>query len=889
MGGSSDPTPIAPVARPHPQHEAKLLHNRTQLLLKARHLLHSEVKKRQRAELRAALESALTRVLTSSSTFSDALPYLLKALCLGARWEAGEYWVLEPFRQTLRWGELFETPGLKLAALREVSRGGVLPQGQGLQGRVLSSGTPVWSRHVQTEVGGARASALKKAGISTALSVPFNSGEGTTGVFTLFHKGDVPEAVAEVEYIRRVLDQVTRMGAWKWGSGAEAELEARMRAFVESYPLPVFVCDTTGHIQFFSDSAYKLMGETVSAANSTVRDLPKGLPLYVAGTKDLYPVEKLPFVRALNGEASYADDMEVRRDGRSSFMEAWSSPLRGRTGEVEYAIGVVINTTALRRQREELEQAREAAQAADRAKSDFVSRMSHEIRTPLNAILGSVDLLWETPLTQDQQEYVRLCRDAGQGLMSLISNVLDLSRVEAGKLELAETPFGLEEFVERTIELFSLRAHQKGLELTSYVEPGVPERIVGDPVRLRQILVNLLGNALKFTDKGHISVRVRRDPGSDDPGRLLVMVQDTGIGIPPERKAAIFERFVQASSSTAAEYGGSGLGLTITKHLVELMGGRIWVESSEGEGSTFSFIIHVKVAQGSPIRSARPELKGLKVLVADESAVDRQMIHGLLEEHASSVGLAESGKDALAEYVRAREEGSPYQIILLSDRLVDQGTMAVAKAIADEGLASHVVFLPSPGKAKESAPALRELGVVNVLSKPLERVAFLSTVSNAARAAKVLPKPPRRISRASGPVAVPNLEGLRLLVAEDSEDNRFLLQRFLRNTACRIEVAENGKVALDKFTRGEYDLVLMDLQMPFMDGYSATRAIREWERKRGLAPTPIIALSAYAIKEEIEKSLEAGCDAHITKPIDKAKLFEILGNFGRRAEAEGSA
>ncbi len=868
---------------------AKLLQHRTQLLLKVRHLLHREVAKRQRAELRAALESAVTRVLTTSSSFNDALPHLLKALCLGSRWEAGEYWVLEPFRQTLRWGGLFERTGHPVPGLREASSSAGLPQGQGLQGKVLATGTAAWTRNVAAEVGGPRGSALKKAGISTALSLPFNSGEGTTGVLTLYRKDDAPESPSEVDYLRRVLDQMTRLGAWKWGAGAEAELASRMRAFVESYPLPVFVCDPSGRIQFHSDSAYKLLGDELTSSTATVHDLPRALPLYIAGGKDIYPVEKLPFVRALHGEASYADDLEVRRDGRSSFMEAWSSPLRGRNGEVEYAIGVVINTTALRRQREELEQAREAAQAADRAKSDFLSRMSHEIRTPLNAILGSVDLLWETPLTQDQQEYVRLCRDAGQGLMSLISNVLDLSRVEAGKLELAETPFGLEDFVERTIELFSLRAHQKGLELTSYVEPGVPERIVGDPVRLRQILVNLMGNALKFTDKGHISVRVRRDPGSDDPGRLLFMVQDTGIGIPPDRKQAIFERFVQASSSTAAEYGGSGLGLTITKHLVELMGGRVWVESSEGEGSTFSFIIQVKVAQGSPLRSARPELKGLKVLVADGSAVDRQAIHGMLEEHASSVGLAESGKDALAEYARAREEGAPYQIVLLSDRLGDQGTMAVAKAIAEEGSAAHVVFLPSPGKAKEAAPALRELGIVNVLSKPLERAAFLATVSNAARAAKVLPRPPRRITSGGGTVAVPNLEGLRLLVAEDSEDNRFLLQRFLRNTACRIEVAENGKVALDKFTRGEYDLVLMDLQMPFMDGYSATRAIREWERKRGLAPTPIIALSAYAIKEEIEKSLQAGCDAHITKPIDKAKLFEILGNYSRRAEAEGSA
>ncbi len=861
-----------------------MLQKHTELLLRARKHLHQEVLKRQIAELRAALEAAVTRVLTTSPTFPDALPHLLRAFALGARWDAAEYWVLDPLQQTLAWRGLMARSGVELGLLDEVSRDTRVPQGEGLAGKVLASGGPIWSRDAPSEVGGRRGALIKKAGLRTALSIPFDGGEGTSGVFTLYRRESQPESPPEVEYVKKVLHQMTRLGAWKWGEGAEEALESRMRSFIESYPLPVFVCDTSGRIRFYSDSAHKLLGDQLVSPNASVQDLPGALPLYVAGTKDLYPVHRLPFVRALRGEASYADDLEVRRDGRSSFMEAWSSPLRGRTGEVERAIGVVINTTALRRQKEELEQAREAAQAADRAKSDFVSRMSHEIRTPLNAILGSVDLLWETPLTQDQQEYVRLCRDAGQGLMSLISNVLDLSRVEAGKLELAQTPFSLEEFVERTIELFSLRAHQKGLELTSYVEPGVPERVVGDPVRLRQVLVNLMGNALKFTEKGHISVRVRRDPGSDDPGRLLFVVQDTGIGIAPERKDAIFERFTQASASTAAEYGGSGLGLTISKHLVELMGGRIWVESAEGEGSSFSFVIHVKVAQGSPLRAARPELKGLRILVVDGSAVDRQTLHGILEEEASTVGLAESAKDALAEFARAQEEGNPYQLVLLSDRLSDSGTESVAQTLAKQGHASQVVFLPSPGQAKEAAPKMRELGIVNVVSKPIERGSLLACLSNTARAAKLLPRPPRRVARTT-PVSVPNLEGLRLLVAEDSEDNRFLLQRFLRNTACRIEVAENGKVALDKFQRGEYDLVLMDLQMPFMDGYSATRAIREFERRRGLPPTPIIALSAYAIKEEIEKSLEAGCDAHITKPIDKAKLFEILGNFAKKAEA----
>jgi PAS domain S-box-containing protein len=856
------------------------------LLKKARLVLHSEVRKRHQAELRAALESAVTRVLVAAPSFPEAVPNILKALVLGAGWDAGEVWLLADYAQSLRWTTFYsKTNEPALGVFRAASEGTVLQSGRGFPWRAWASGQPVWGHPVGDDLGGVRASAMRKAGFRTALATPFHGGEGTSGVLTLYRFENQETDPGEVAYLTKVLHQVVRLGTWKWGEGALADLESRTRAFVESYPLPALVVDAQGRLRFVSSSARSLLGEEAMAGVKTVRDLPRELALFTAGSKEPYPLAKLPIVQAMNGEASYADDLEVRRDGRNLFLEAWATPVKGDSGRVEYAIAVYVDITQLRLQRQELEKAREEAQAADRAKTDFVSRMSHEIRTPLNAILGSVDLLWETPLTQDQQEYVRLCREAGQGLMSLISNILDLSRVQEGKLELASTPFSLEEFVEKTISMFSLRAHQKGLELSYYVEAGVPERVVGDPVRLRQVLVNLLGNAIKFTEKGHITVRVRTEPGAKDPGRLLFTVQDTGIGIPPDRLGAIFERFVQASSSTAAEYGGSGLGLTISKHLVETMGGRIWVDSNPGEGSTFSFIVHLEPAAGTALRTVRAELKGVRVLVVDGAEQDRKSLHEILSEQATTVTLSDSGKEAVQEFDRAKAEGTPYQLVVLADELADGPSFDTARAIVERVTPGQVIFLSSANRTRTNAPRLRELGISNQLPKPVERGALLALASSAMRAAKVIPRGGRRASEKSGAAEAPHLQELRILLAEDSEDNRFIMQRFLRNTSCRIDVAENGKVALDKFIQGEYDLVLMDLQMPFMDGFTATKSIREWEKRRGAPPTPIIALSAYAIKEEVERSLAAGCDAHITKPIDKAKLFQILGNYGRKAAA----
>ena len=418
----------------------------------------------------------------------------------------------------------------------------------------------------------------------------------------------------------------------------------------------------------------------------------------------------------------------------------------------------------------ELQRAMKEAEAASRAKSDFLASMSHEIRTPMNAIIGMADILADTPLTKEQRRYVKIFRSAGENLLTVINDILDLSKVEAGQLELESIPFRLDELIETTEAVLAFRAQEKGLELKHRLEGDIPLSLRGDPVRLRQILVNLIGNAVKFTETGGVTVEVARlgKAAPDvEPGRVCFRfaVMDTGIGIPSDKIGAIFDNFTQADSSVTRRYGGTGLGLSISRRLVNLMGGRIWVESEPGRGSSFYFTALLDIA---------PEA-----------------------DMGSPPGAA------------TRPAGVP-------------GTGAVAGAVVPSAAA-----VAGTGAGEEEAPSLR------------------------------------------------------ILLAEDSEDNRLLIKTYLKQSPHCLEMAENGEIAVEKFQQGEYDLVLMDMNMPVMDGYTATRTIRQWEAREGKPATPIIALTAFALKEDEQKSIAAGCDAHLTKPIKKKTLLEALSAWRR--------
>ncbi len=645
--------------------------------------------------------------------------------------------------------------------------------------------------------------------------------------------------------------------------------EGRFRSLSASSPVGIFHTDAEGRCLYTNACWQKITGLSLEES------LGEGWSRTVHAEDKQFLLDE--WSRCKSEDRPFSQEFRfVTPQGDVRWVHGLSNALHSDEATVIGYVGTVEDITERKQTERILREAKEAAEAATRVKSEFLANMSHEIRTPMNGIIGMTELSLGTDLTVEQREYLEMVKSSADSLLSLLNDILDFSKIEAGRLSLDSTDFCLRDCLAATMKALALRAHEKGLELACDIAPDAPDYLIGDPGRLRQIVVNLVSNAIKFTEAGDIVLRVETDSVSSEATVLQFAVSDTGIGISPEKQAHIFDPFEQVDASTNRKYGGTGLGLAICSQLVQMMGGRIRVESEPGRGSTFYFSARFDL-QKEPAEKVSPatpaNLHDLRVLVVDDNATNQHILETMLVLWGMKPALASSGPSALAEMRQAVCEDAPFSLALIDYHMPEMDGFSLAEAIRIEEPLSElpIIMLTSATQQKVDARC-RELGINAYMMKPITQSALLEAM------AEVLGFELQGWTQSSSAtwLALPHAaRPMRVLLVDDNPVNRRLGAKILELQGHTVILADNGKQAVAAHEREDFDLTLMDVQMPEMNGFEATAAIREREMLTGKR-TPIIAMTARAMKGDREECLAAGMDDYVSKPFRANELFEVI-------------
>jgi PAS domain S-box-containing protein len=902
-----------------------------------------DITERKRTEQQEAVQHALTRILAEADSLQQATSRILQTTCEQLNWALGALFVVDRAEGVLRCLQTWHAPQAALVEFADLTHRIVFLPGVGVPGRVWASRLPVWVPDVCSDPHFPRLPAAVREGIHAALAFPIIVDDEVSGVIEFFstdmrqEERDLLGRIGALgnqigQFIQRKRAEEDLRKAKEAAEAANVALRERVRllelgteiglALVRKTSLTTMLQRCAEALVRHLDGAFARIwtlsasGETLelqaSAGMYTHLDGPHGKVAVGKYKIGLIARECKPHLtNQVVGDPRVSDQEWARREGMVAFAghpliveggllgvvamfarHALSAATLAALGSVADLIAVGISR---KRTEEALVRSELEAQAANRAKSEFLASMSHEIRTPMNGVLGMTRLALDTELPPRQREYLDMAHRSAESLLDILNDILDFSKIEAGKLTLDAVPFSVREWVGDVVRDMAIRAHARNLELTCELDSEVPDALTGDPGRLRQVLLNLVSNAIKFTDEGEVDLRVQRVSGTNGDVELQFSVRDTGSGIPPDRLDRIFEAFEQADTSITRTHGGTGLGLTISARLVAMMGGALAVESAVGVGSTFHFRVRFPLAdqpvQRRPPHSL-PELAGLRVLIVDDNATNRRILHDMLSHWDMRPHCVASGAEAVQAMREAAAEGTPFPLVLLDARMPEMDGFAVAEKLqGNRAYDGATIMMLSSADHQADVVRCRSIGIQSYLIKPVVPSVLFNAILEAldkfngliaSGAPADLGSPARRLLEPNGDATPETATSattgrLHILLAEDNLINQKVAIGTLEAVGHQVTVVNNGKEAVAALEKQAFDVVLMDVQMPEMDGFQATAAIREGE-KRTRRHTPIIALTARAMKGDQDRCLAAGMDEYVSKPIRPEELLHAIGN-----------